>query len=496
MRLPALTPARIEAIVLGVGVFLRICDFLLFRSLWLDEAMLARNLIDRSPAGLFTPLDYDQAAPIGFLVAQKLVISVFGTAEWAFRLLPCVLGVWALFLFARLSREFLGPPAALIALALFAFDPYLVVSTGKQYPVDVWAVLYLLTLVWRVTLPDARRADFAVLAVTGACLVWISHPVPLVAAGCGAAVIVWHAGGGRWGRSALTAAAAGCWLASFVIVYLIALRHVQTNAYLNYYWQLGFPPSEGGIEAFGHWARQVLLDAFSNPAPVRPRLLGAALALVGTARLVRDPLRFGLIVLPVAVAFGSSVARLLPFQNRLILFLVPFLLWLIASGLDGLLSFRFRAVRLLGSAGLILLLWHATIEGKRWLLIAPRWEESRVVFEYVAVHRQPGDVLYVPLNARHTFEYYRGRLDLAGLEVVHGRILPPADSVHHLEELPTGRRVWVYHTNVNNAAHPVLPIPRVELLSAATRGRPALDRLEAPGVCVALFGPRTSAAQP
>jgi hypothetical protein len=350
-------------------------------------------------------------------------------------------------------------------------------------------VLFLAGLVWRVADPAARRRDYAVLAAVGACLVWVAHPVPLVAAGLGTAVIVGHARAGRWREAGLMVATAGCWLASFAALYLLAVRHIHANGFLVAYWQLGFPPVGRGVTGFTSWAGRVLTDAFIIPGRISPVQLGLALAVAGAARLARDPVRFGFVVLPVAVVFGAAVARVFPFQNRLLLFLVPFLLWLIAAGLDGLLGSRWRAVRLAGWACLAVLVWHPLLELKGGLLKPTRHEESREVLAYVSSRAEPGDVLYVHPNARHTFEYYRGRLDLGALEVVHGPVVPPAVAVRHFGEVPAARRVWVFHSEMRSGASPVVPLTRDEVLTVAAVGRPALDRRDAPGVCVALFGP-------
>ena len=59
-------------VVVAVGIALRLWQYLADASLWVDEAALARNIVDRSPAGLLAPLDYGQAAPWGFLLIEKL----------------------------------------------------------------------------------------------------------------------------------------------------------------------------------------------------------------------------------------------------------------------------------------------------------------------------------------------------------------------------------------------------------------------------------------
>ena len=69
----SLTWERIAiAILLVLGVVLRIRQYLAGRSLWVDEAMLALNIVNRGFAGMFMPLDYDQGAPIGFLLVEKI----------------------------------------------------------------------------------------------------------------------------------------------------------------------------------------------------------------------------------------------------------------------------------------------------------------------------------------------------------------------------------------------------------------------------------------
>jgi hypothetical protein len=92
------TPASplTERIVWGfvaLGCLLRLRQFLFDRALWNDESMLALNLIHRSPAELLRPLEYDQGAPIGFLLLEKMAQLSFGSSEMALRFLPLVCGI-------------------------------------------------------------------------------------------------------------------------------------------------------------------------------------------------------------------------------------------------------------------------------------------------------------------------------------------------------------------------------------------------------------------
>src|SRR5262245_19193615 len=63
----------VALVLLGIG--LRGVALRSDRNLWIDESMLALNLIERSPARLLEPLDWNQGAPVGFLLLVKAAIT-------------------------------------------------------------------------------------------------------------------------------------------------------------------------------------------------------------------------------------------------------------------------------------------------------------------------------------------------------------------------------------------------------------------------------------
>ena len=82
----SLERAVIAALIL-LGVALRLRQYLALRSFWLDEAMLALNIVGRSFSGLLKPLDYNQGGPVGFLLAEKMVVNLLGNSELSLRLI-------------------------------------------------------------------------------------------------------------------------------------------------------------------------------------------------------------------------------------------------------------------------------------------------------------------------------------------------------------------------------------------------------------------------
>ncbi len=80
-------------IIFLLGILLRLRQYFIGRSLWVDEAMLALNIVNRNFAGLLKPLDLDQGAPIGFLLVEKVFNLLLGRNEYSLRLFPLLLGL-------------------------------------------------------------------------------------------------------------------------------------------------------------------------------------------------------------------------------------------------------------------------------------------------------------------------------------------------------------------------------------------------------------------
>src|SRR3984893_4310451 len=113
------SPTKFERTIMVFGALLRLTQFLSNRSLWLDEAKLALNIVNRSFVQLCEPLDYGQGAPVGFLMLERSAVHLFGSGEYALRLFPFLSGMISLLLFYQLAKQSV-PRAAPIAMGLFA----------------------------------------------------------------------------------------------------------------------------------------------------------------------------------------------------------------------------------------------------------------------------------------------------------------------------------------------------------------------------------------
>ncbi len=422
----ALSAAIVGALALGAG--LRTTQYVASTSLWHDELTVALNVEQRPTVELLSrPLAYRQVAPVGFLGAVKAATALFGRTEPAFRLVPWLSGLCAMFLFERVARRVVSGLPVLAAVTCFACSPALIWygANLKPYSGDVAITLFLvwLALRFRERPRTTRHAMSAGLA--GAVGIVCSFPaVPTALILC-ALLWVWHREvdscplpplrwlTGLWAGASTVGAAA-----AFVLL------DPATSTYMHRYWANGFVPIPSR-HADWWWIPRHLLITFAHFLLFDPRELGvfglmfvgfaSAAAVAGATVLLRARSRqAALIVTPLLGALLASGARLLPFDGRVAVYAGWPLLLLAASGLQavGLSPFppvRFLALLATGVfAGLPPLI--ALTSGR------PPYpnEESRPVLEQLVKRFRPGDAIYVYYGAGPAMEFYGKRLGLRG----------------------------------------------------------------------------------
>lgn len=401
-----------------VGAALRFLVFAQNRSLWLDESSLALNIVHRSFGGLFKPLDFDQGAPLGYLLLAKGACALLGNTEHALRLVALVASVISLPLFYLVARRFLSPVNAVAALALYCFCPTLVryAAEVKQYASDATIALLLLWILIRIYDRPRTVGRLLPLGLIGAVAIWFSHPAVFILAAAFMVLVLTPSpagegvADGRPTRSSLAGLIliAVIWAVSFGVSYFVFLRGLAHNPVMRSYWAADYPPFRPSVNTV-NWYFRTLLATFRNPAGVGMAGLAAAVALVGARRLFRlNRPAFLALVLPLAVTFVAAALHGYPFRGRLLLFTLPFVVLLIAAGLD---AMRL-AMAPLGTLCAVLLVLY-TARGAAILLGTshpdpeypdlPRRAEVRPMTAYLAAHYQPGDAIFVYTDRPYLF---------------------------------------------------------------------------------------------
>ena len=428
-------------VLVAAGVAIRLWQYLGNPALWLDELAIAHNLMTRSVIGLLnSPLDDSQIAPPGFLVLSRLVVAAFGSSEYALRLPSLLCALVTLPLFARLARRALSSTGALVAVALFSLSSGLAVfaAEAKQYAGDVLVTVVVcdLALAW---LMDPSRRRLLWLTLSGAVLVWFSQPAVFVLAGVGAALVLAGPAGER--RSLAPALVLWAAMAALSAAYARAQMSPGLPAYMTYFWRDGFMPWPIRGAADVAWPLTAIRDVFDLLLDYPFPTAYLALALVGVVSLLSRRRAPALaLLLPVAVTLVAAIAHVFPFRIRVVLFLVPLLVLLVAEGawrLGNMIRPRILASvpPLAAALGPVVVLAQNP----------PVWrlDDSRRVLAQLAVERRQGDAVYVFYPSWQALRFYGPRNGVPAETVDLGNC--HAELRDYLRELDRYRgreRVW------------------------------------------------------
>jgi len=447
--------AAIGVLIL-LGVVLRLRQYLIGRSLWVDEAMLALNIVNRDFIGLFKPLDYDQGSPIGFLLLEKIANSFSGRSEYALRLFPLVLGVASIWLFYQLLKRTTSGAGLFAALTLFILNQRLIYysSEVKQYIADVFVTIGLLMLAAHLFEDQPQKRDFIWMALAGFLALWFSHPALFVVAGIGLTLVILYIRRRDYSSLRTSIGMGILWLATIILIYFLVLRDLGHNAYMYEYWQGAFMPLSPwkAITWFQQMMGGIITTQFGIPTITS---LVFILFIVGWVILWRHhqsyALTFALIFL---VTLTASAFELYPFAERMVLFLVPIGLLLLGKTVEALYQSLQKQQVLSIIATLILsgyLLYGPLVTSTGYFIKPKYFEHIRPSMGFLQEVWHSGDAIYVSNGAVPAFEYYApiyGLKDVNYISSPREDYKAPNNILSKLDTLKGKPRVWVLMSHV------------------------------------------------
>jgi hypothetical protein len=406
-------------VLVTVALALRVWAYAARVSLSLDELLLSRNILGLSLGDLLTkPLQLDQVAPRGFLLAEKLAVLAFGRNEYALRLFPFLCSLASVVLFRRVATRTLQGLAVPFAMALFALA-IPVIQYGvevKQYIVDATAAILLLDIALSLCDPATTTRRLVLFGLAGWILIWFSQASVVVMGGIGLGLAV------RWlmNRDRLTARALlvtiPLWATASLVAVVAGMRSMTpaTRAFMDDFWHIGFLPVPFSVASAVRWIWDQTLSVYTDPTLLRYPWSApfVAVALLGMATLWTRRRDVALFLLgPFVVALIAAGAHQYPFRGRLMFYLVPGLLLTLAAGAEWLRGLLGRVYPALGGAAMAALLVPPAVALAH---DRPPYEieHHRAVFAYLQQKRQPGDVVYVFPLTRVGALYYGPRYGL------------------------------------------------------------------------------------
>ncbi|OKH35447.1 hypothetical protein NIES2119_20340 [[Phormidium ambiguum] IAM M-71] len=309
------------------------------RSLWGDEAYIALNIVNRSYLELLQPLDYDQAAPPGFLWIEKLAVQLFGNNEYSLRLFPLIAGIVSLFALYQIGKWTVSAIALPIALILFASlkYPLYYATEVKQYSSDLMIGLLLCLLLIPLRDQILKKSKVFLLGFLGIIAMWFSHTAIFVLGGIELASLITSSAPNRKSIIINRLPAYLIWLIGFALYYFLLISKSFKNEALQTAWSPEYPKSIFDLlwllDSFGRFFHKPL--GFGGIAD------GIAIFVFVIGCIVfyrKNRIKLLILISPILATLTATYLHKYPFRTRLILFLTPYFILIIAEGTAFLLS--------------------------------------------------------------------------------------------------------------------------------------------------------------
>ncbi|MDR2125925.1 MAG: glycosyltransferase family 39 protein [Prevotellaceae bacterium] len=401
-------------LLLIAGVVLSLLQFLYNRSLWVDEAMLALNIIHKTGFELLNPLDYGQVAPILFLQIEKLFSILLPNTEYGLRIFPLLCYWAAIYFFYKIIKiQLHNVYAVIIALSFFVLNTLFVLyaSEVKQYIIDV----FVLTIIFYLIIKEykSERNKYYALGIVGALSVFLSNVAPIILFTAGLYLLYTHFFVSKQKIVSLLVVFV-TWLSFFSVYYYFFIYEHPTREFMVAYWsglENAFLPyhSFGDCCKFISVKRAILLGAlfprFTLAAPIIQMILLPAF-LAGILSLIIKK-KWEILILtctPPVLHLFLSAFQLYPFALRLVLYTLPCIIIICSTGFLFIIKLLFSRLKIKQYRFFILLLPISL-----FLFGYPfkeKKQEIKETIKYIQTNRNENENIYVHSSAFAASQYY------------------------------------------------------------------------------------------
>jgi len=455
------TCQRVAWVIVGYGVLCRFSEYLLNRSLWLDELKCALKvntftfyelLRPELHASAATAIKYQQA-PYGVFALTKVLVQFLGNNEYVLRLFPFVCSLLALVLFYKFACLFLDKKTSLIALTLFSAAPMLMyyASDFHPYSSDVFFTILIFFIFHYIQTKELNIKTISLLGLSGAVSIWFCYTNVLVMVALGSCLLLFSIMDKDFRKVFKMLGIFIIWLASFVVNYVSYIYYFMKPDYIQEAWGSGYMPLYPFSDTL-IWLYVTFYDFLSRSPFVfnHPPFIFIILML-GFAYFMRGEKRKGIyIASPILMTLLASAFHIYPFKGRVVLFLVPVVCLFIARGISRINFVKKPAWHLASLLSLIAVLYSPLYNTAKLILHPVFIEELRPVLKDVSELKQDGDVFYIYTGAGWGFEFYKAKFGLEkekvifGISARHDRSKIDAD----LNQLIGHKRVWIIVSHI------------------------------------------------
>lgn len=401
----------LTAFVMVTGVVLALIQYLLNRSLWNDEAMLALNIIGKNSFELLKPLDYNQVAPILFLQITKLFSQVL-PAEYGLRLLPLLCYFASIIWFRKLLALLYNDRfVVLFGMMLFVLNTFLVYfsSEFKQYMCDVLVVI--LNFYFLIKQHAGLSRKVVVLSIFGTISIFFSNVAPIILAISGV-YLIWSVRNDLKSSLKPLLYLFFVWNAVFSVYFFLFIYNHPVRDYMISFWTKhnAFMPYNilsrefySFFEIFFTGISQHLMPYGTVGFWFLPVLL-----LMGLFSYLKTK-NFGIIIitlLPLMLHLLLSMFRMYPAIPRLMLYFIPPIIVLVSGGVFWLKKTFFSTLspKLLNTVSILFFVFsfYFLIYGS----YPQQRHEVRDSIDYIEQNLSENESIFITSPATYPFIYY------------------------------------------------------------------------------------------
>ena len=397
------------------GVVVRSVQYLHYRALFHDEAVLASNVLDRSFRELFLPYG-DSMAPGLYMALSKVALSLGGINEYAARSVPFIGGLLLLLVFFPVARKLTSQHAAVMALAFLVVSKYLIEFSDfvRPYSTDALVAVLLIALALIADTDKPSWIRSGLFAVLGAVSIWFSYPAVFVLAGIVLVQLVYIPIDRNIAKLTHLVPLWTCWGASFAAFYWFSIRTIHADEdtiflmtdfyeYANAFMPLP-PTSFTDLKWFNFHS----IKTFDYPGGLTvPGLAAFAFILGCISMFKRNKKHLAYLLAPIAMALLASGLERYPFWARTILWLTPILYILIGEGIASLRDNLNNPGKVVSAVLLAMLLFVPGVRAIRYIPNPSTHHELNKALDHISENWKEDDILYIRLDDADAFRFCR-----------------------------------------------------------------------------------------
>lgn len=321
----------ITSFIILCGVILRLKVYFYNQSFWQDECALGINILERPYLKLFSPLSIIQVAPPFFMIVCKFLLDIsqqvnnFEIRDMMLRLFPCICSIISLPLFSYLvHRMFNNRYFTWVCTAMLAFNAPAInyAQEFKQYSCEMMFSLLLIIAFYNIDIKAVSIKKLWANSLLFMVSVWFSSGAFVILASGYLILFIDMIKNKYWDKTKILILTLPM-TANLLLFYFLYYRRVHKlhHDWMYHFWSVS-QPSFFNFENFSSLFVEKIQFLIEFPYTNYIFLFFIISTIIlFTCRRQRNKY---IVLIPLLLCITASFLQIYPFEQRLILYILPF----------------------------------------------------------------------------------------------------------------------------------------------------------------------------